>query len=279
MPFWSFAAKAVASALISKALAPKPQAPVLRYSTQTETNDANLLTMREKAEEAGFNPLTVLRLGGINAYSSRKTNIPSYAPQLSRGPSYLAIAAGAAAMSYFNRPTEQQKASSALKLAQQFADLDYTRTMTDQARDSGNDYKMTGKEFGGIYFDGLPPGAEPYYDTDGSISIDPHTGKRMFKGDGFTSGLNWTTSLPALVRYTANPDNMDPVTYSNVSEEYASIADPGDLTVSGALHTAAIGTDVVESVIPIPELPKFPILDNWESFVPVIVHKGVPLFD
>ncbi len=136
-------AKDVGSALVSRALQGKPQAPLLQYSTQTETNDANLMLMRQRAEEAGFNPLTVLRAGGINAYATRKTNIPSYAPQLSSGPSYLAIAAGATAQSYFNRPTEQQKASSALKIAQQYADLDYTRTMTDQARNSGADYKMS----------------------------------------------------------------------------------------------------------------------------------------
>ena len=142
--FASKVGTAVGTAVISRALQPKTQAPVLQYSTQTETNDANLEIMRQKAEEAGFNPLTVLRAGGINAYSTRKTNIPSYAPQLSNGPSYLAIAAGAAATNYFNRPTEQQKASSALKIAQQYADLDYTRTLTDQARKAGSQYSQTG---------------------------------------------------------------------------------------------------------------------------------------
>jgi hypothetical protein len=144
--FGSSVGKMVGTAVINRALQPKPQPAVLRYATQTETNDANLEVMRQKAEEAGFNPLTVLRAGGINAYSTRTTNIPSYAPQLSKGPSYLSIAAGAAAKSYFNRPTEEQKASQALKIAQQYADLDYTRAMTTSARNAGSDVAMTPDE-------------------------------------------------------------------------------------------------------------------------------------
>jgi hypothetical protein len=143
--FKSDLGKAVGTAVLSRALQPKPQPAVLRYAEQTETNDANLKVMRQKAEEAGFNPLTVLRAGGINAYATRKTNIPSYAPQLSKGPSYLAIAAGAAAQSYFNRPTEQQKAAQALKIAQQYADLDYTRAMTAGARNAGKSVSMSGR--------------------------------------------------------------------------------------------------------------------------------------
>jgi len=277
---WGQIAAVVASAVINKKLAPKPQPAVLQYSTQTETNDANLEVMRQKAEEAGFNPLTVLRAGGINAYATRKTNIPSYVPQLSKGPSYLEVAAGAAAMSYFNRPTEQQKATTALKTAQQFADLDYTRAMTDQARNSGSDYKMNGTEIGGVYFEDLPLGAEPFYDPDGKISRDENTGKYLFKGDGFTSGLNWATSIPALVRYTINPEDNIPITYSNVNEDYAGIADPGDLFVSGTLHVGAVGSDAVEKV-----MPRLPILDNFAKTlkdfipqVPVIVHKGEPIF-
>lgn len=138
--------KMVGTAVLSRALQPKTQPAVLRYAEQTETNDANLEVMRQKAEEAGFNPLTVLRSGGINAYATRTTNIPSYAPQLSKGPSYLAIAAGAAAQSYFNRPTEEQKASQALKIAQQYADLDYTRAMTTDARNAGKEVSLTADE-------------------------------------------------------------------------------------------------------------------------------------
>lgn len=144
--FKSDLGKAVGTAVLSRALQPKPQPAVLRYAEQTETNDANLKVMRQKAEEAGFNPLTVLRAGGINAYATRKTNIPSYAPQLSKEPSYLAIAAGAAAQSYFNRPTEEQKASQALKIAQQYADLDYTRAITTDARNAGKDVSLTAEE-------------------------------------------------------------------------------------------------------------------------------------
>jgi len=144
--FGSSVGKMVGTALIGRALQPKPQPAVLRYAEQTETNDANLEVMRQKAEEAGFNPLTVLRSGGINAYATRKTNVPSYAPQLSKGPSYLAIAAGAAAQSYFNRPTEEQKVAQALKIAQQYADLDYTRAMTAGARNAGRGVSMNEPE-------------------------------------------------------------------------------------------------------------------------------------
>lgn len=146
--FKSDLGKAVGSAVLSKALAPKHvevRPAELRYATQTETNDANLEVMRQKAEAAGFNPLTVLRAGGINAYATRKTNIPSYAPALysTKGPSYIETIAGAAAQSYFNRPTEEQKASQSLKIAQQYADLDYTRAITADARKAGSDVSLT----------------------------------------------------------------------------------------------------------------------------------------
>lgn len=146
--FKSDLGRAVGSAVLSKALAPKHvqvRPAELRYAEQTETNDANLEVMRQKAMEAGFNPLTVLRAGGINAYATRKTNIPSYAPALysTKGPSYIETVAGAAAQSYFNRPTEQQKASQALKIAQQYADLDYTRAVTAGARNAGKDVSLT----------------------------------------------------------------------------------------------------------------------------------------
>lgn len=272
--FASSVGKAVGTAVISNALQSKSQAPVLRYSTQTETNDANLLVMRQKAEEAGFNPLTVLRSGGINAYATRKTNIPSYAPQLSSGPSYLAIAAGAAATSYFNRPTAQQKASSALKIAQQYADLDYTKTLTDQARNSGADYKMDGTNIGGVMFQGLPAGAEPYYGTDGSHYRDSKTHKYLFKGDGFTSGENWSTSIPANVRYTINVDGANPKTHSTLSEQFASIADTSDIKISGALHAGAAGTEALE-----PLLPPLAIFDNFLDWIPQITHNGEPIFD
>lgn len=149
--FGSSVGKMVGSAVLSKALQPKQvqvRPAELRYATQTETNDANLEVMRQKAEEAGFNPLTVLRAGGINAYATRKTNIPSYAPALysTKGPSYIETIAGAAAQSYFNRPTEEQKASQALKIAQQYADLDYTRVMTAEARNAGKEVSLTADE-------------------------------------------------------------------------------------------------------------------------------------
>lgn len=145
--FGSSVGKMVGTAVLSKALAPKQiqvRPAELRYAQQTETNDANLEVMRQKAEQAGFNPLTVLRAGGINAYATRKTNIPSYAPALyaTKGPSYIETIAGAAAQSYFNRPTEEQKASQALKIAQQYADLDYTRVMTAGARNAGKGFSM-----------------------------------------------------------------------------------------------------------------------------------------
>jgi len=267
-------AKDIGGALVSHALQGKPQAPMLQYSTQTETNDANLMLMRQRAEEAGFNPLTVLRAGGINAYATRKTNIPSYAPQLSRGPSYLAIAAGATAMSYFNRPSEQQKATTALKTAQAFADLDYTRAMTDQARSSGDEYSMDGTNIGGVIFHDLPPGAEPYLGTDGSHYRDADTHKYMFKGDGFTSGSNWTTSIPANVRYTINVDGVNPKTHSTISEQFASIADVSDLPIATALHSSAAGKEAIE-----PLLPPMAVFDNFFDWVPTVTHKGVPLFD
>lgn len=147
--FKSELGRTIGTAVLSKALATEQvqvRPAELRYATQSETNDANLEVMRQKAEEAGFNPLTVLRAGGINAYATRKTNIPSYAPALysTKGPSYIETIAGAAAQSYFNRPTEQQKAASDLKIAQQFADLDYTRALTSQARLAGKQFSQSG---------------------------------------------------------------------------------------------------------------------------------------
>ena len=248
--FGSSVGKMVGTAVIGRALQPKLQPAVLRYSQQTETNDANLEVMRQKAEEAGFNPLTVLRSGGINAYSTRITNIPSYAPQLSKGPSYLAIAAGAAAKSYFNRPTEEQKASQALKIAQQYADLDYTKAMTTGAREAGSDVSMRGREIDGIYFEDLPPGMEPYRGTDGLIYRDPDTLKYMFKGDGFTSGKNWATSVPANIRYTVNVNWVNPKTHSTLSEQFLSIGDVSDAKVSSVLHGLSLGYDAIEKVYP-----------------------------
>lgn len=242
--------KMVGTAVLSRALQPKPQPAVLRYAEQTETNDANLEVMRQKAEEAGFNPLTVLRAGGINAYATRKTNIPSYAPQMSKGPSYLAIAAGAAAQSYFNRPTEEQKASQALKIAQQYADLDYTRAMTAGARDAGSDVSMDGREIDGVFFEDLPRGAEPYRSTDGQLYRDPDNFKYMFKGDGFTGGKNWSTSVPANIRYSVNVKGFNPKTHSTLSESFLSIGDISDTKVAGILHGGAMGFDAFEKVYP-----------------------------
>ena len=277
--FGSSLGKAVGSAVLNKALQPKQvqvRPAELRYAKQTETNDANLEVMREKAEEAGFNPLTVLRAGGITAYATRTTNIPSYAPALyaTKGPSYLETIAGAAAKSYFNRPTEVQKATTALRTAQQFADLDYTRAMTDQARSSGSDFKMDGTTIGGVNFQDLPPGAEPYYSTDGSHYRDPETHKYMFKGDGFTSGSNWTTSIPANVRYTINVDGFNPKTHSTLSEQFAGITDTSDIKISGLLHASAAGTEAIE-----PLLPPFAIFDNFLDWIPQVVHNGEPIFD
>jgi len=277
--FGSSVGKAVGTAVLSKALAPKQvqvRPAELRYAEQTETNDANLEVMREKAEEAGFNPLTVLRAGGINAYATRKTNIPSYAPALyaTKGPSYIETIAGAAAQSYFNRPTEEQKASQALKIAQQYADLDYTRALTLGARNAGSDVSMDGREIDGVYFEDLPAGAEPYRSTDNQLYRDPDTFKYLFKGDGFTSGKNWSTSVPANIRYAINVDGFNPKIHSTLSEQFASIADLSDVKVSALLHGSAAGNEAIQ-----PLLPRIPIFDNLWNFIPQIVHNDVPLFD
>ena len=277
--FGSSVGKMVGTAVLSKALQPKQvqvRPAELRYATQTETNDANLEVMRQKAEEAGFNPLTVLRAGGINAYATRKTNIPSYAPALysTKGPSYIETIAGAAAQSYFNRPTEEQKASQALKIAQQYADLDYTRVMTAGARNAGSDVSLDGSTIDGVYFEDLPRGAEPYRSTDGQLYRDPDTYKYMFKGDGKTSGKNWTTSIPANVRYAINIEGFNPKVHSTLSEEFVSIGDVSDAKISTLLHGGAAGQEAIA-----PLLPRIPIFDNLKNMIPQIVHNGVPLFD
>ena len=240
----------VGGALINRALTPKPQPAVLRYATQTETNDANLEVMRQKAEEAGFNPLTVLRAGGINAYSTRTTNIPSYAPQLSKGPSYLAIAAGAAAKSYFNRPTEQQKASQALKIAQQYADLDYTRAMTTSARNAGSDVSLDGKTVDGVFYPKLPYDAEFFRDVNNDIIF--KDGRAQVKGKGYGRGPNWEYRIPLTGRYGLTTD-VGHTLHTTILEE-ASVGDRNDVTTSAMFHSLAGAWNQLENAGILPPL-------------------------
>jgi len=72
----------------------------------------------------------------------------------------------------------------------------------------------------------------------------------MFKGDGITGGKNWSTSVPANIRYTVNVEGVNPKTHRTLGEQFLSIGDYNDLKVSGTLHGLAMGYDAIEKVYP-----------------------------
>lgn len=278
--FKSDIGKAVGTAVLNKALQSKQvevRPAELRYAEQTETNDANLEVMRQKAEAAGFNPLTVLRAGGINAYSTRRTNIPSYAPALysTKGPSYIETIAGAAAQSYFNTyDREEQKVSKSLKIAQQYADLDYTRAMTAEARNAGSDVSMDGKTLDGVFYPDLPPDSEAFRDKNNNVLF--LNGKAQIKGKGFGEGPNWEYRVPLTGDYGITTD-LGHSFHTTILEE-ASVGDKNDVATSSMFHGLAGSWQQMENAGIVPPLSSLNI-DQMRQFLGKMSFLKNPIYE
>jgi len=92
LPFLAAFAPIIGGAIgaLGALLAPKPE-------PQTVTNSIDLKRLRSDAEASGFNPLTIIRGGGLSGYSSQVT---SAAPDMRLSNAFQAFGSGVANFSY-----------------------------------------------------------------------------------------------------------------------------------------------------------------------------------
>nr|QJB21389.1 MAG: hypothetical protein [Microvirus sp.] len=105
---------------VGSLLAPKPKA---QKQTTVTNNSIDLMKLRTDAEAAGFNPITIIRGGGLAGYgSSTTTGTISAAPETRLSDAFRTFGSGVAAWQY--DPYGEAKSLSQLRLAEaQIADL------------------------------------------------------------------------------------------------------------------------------------------------------------
>lgn len=91
---------------IGSLLAPKPQPTVVR-------NEIDLIKLRDQAEEAGFNPLTIIRNGGLAGYG---VNMMPAGPDYRLSNAFQMLGTGIANWSY--DPTAVRRAELEIKIAE-----------------------------------------------------------------------------------------------------------------------------------------------------------------
>lgn len=149
------AVSAIASNIGRKTVTPPPQVTTVTIEnkvensfTNTQEHKADLTAMRNDAEKSGFNPLTVLRAGGLSAYGSvtttgnelvstveKQTNsvtMPSFSKQSFAG-QFLGNMMTAGFDAWANQDIDRYNQQiRELELAQRQADLAYTKGLSGQ---------------------------------------------------------------------------------------------------------------------------------------------------
>lgn len=162
------AVSAVASNIGRKTVTPPPQ---------VTTQRADLGAMREDAEKNGFNPLTVLRAGGLGVYGTQSTTMPSFTKQSFAG-QFLGNMMMAGFDSWANQDSDRYNQQIRdLEIAQRTADLAYTKGLTGQM--SAARYNAPAQVSGGMLEFGGSVTAVPPLSNIAVEALVPGTGKTL----------------------------------------------------------------------------------------------------